>query len=117
MSESNLCEGCGALCCRKLIIEIDHLDIVREPRLLPVVILLDGNGTVEYDSDWEKKYSLACGDKHCCKMLDGERCSIYPSRPNACVAFQPGGRQCNELREMAGLPLVVNPNLIVDEEE
>ncbi len=25
------CKDCG-LCCRKLIIEIDHVDVVREPR-------------------------------------------------------------------------------------
>jgi hypothetical protein len=115
MTESNLCEGCGALCCRKLIIEIEHLDVLREPRLLPIVIPASGNDFNE--NAWQNEYILAGGTTRPCKMLDGERCSIYPSRPNACVAFQPGGRHCNELREEAGLTPVVNPILIVDEDE
>ena len=49
------------LCCKRLIVEIEHVDVVREPRLMPVVQLLDGHGTVKYDSEWEKEYGLACG--------------------------------------------------------
>lgn len=108
MSE-NPCEGCGAQCCRGLIIEIQHLDVVREPRLLSVVELLDGNGEIEFESDWDKEYALACGHFSPCKMLTiDHKCSIYPTRPNTCVAFQPGSDQCNELREAAGLPLIQN---------
>jgi len=95
------CKDCG-LCCKTMIIEIDHIDVVREPRLLPVVTLLDGNGRIKYDSDWEKQYSLACGG---CQLLsEDNRCTIYPTRPNCCVAFECGGERCQELREEHGLP-------------
>jgi Fe-S-cluster containining protein len=95
------CADCG-LCCKNLIIEIEHVDVVREPKLLPIVTLLDGNGRFEYDSDWEKEYSLTCGNT--CKMLtEDNRCSIYPTRPNCCVAFEVGGEHCNELRLENGM--------------
>ena len=110
MDNVNPCAGCG-LCCKSLIIEIDHVDVVREPRLLPVVVLLDGDGSVEYESEWDKQYRLACGSKHPCKLLDGDgKCSIYSTRPNACVMFEVGGEHCNELREEHGLPVIDGPN-------
>lgn len=99
------CDGCG-LCCKHLIIEIDHLDVVREPRLAPPATrLLDGGGSVRYESEWEKQYGLACGPAHPCPMLGPDnRCGIYPTRPNCCVAFEAGGDQCQELRAAHGLP-------------
>jgi len=103
---SSPCENCG-LCCKSLIIEIDHLDVVREPKLLPVVTLLGGGGRITYESDWEKQYRLACGSRHPCQMLGEDlRCGIYPTRPNCCVAFEVGSEKCNELREEAGLELI-----------
>lgn len=100
----NPCENCG-LCCRKLIIEIQHIDVVREPSLLPIVTLLDGNGAISFESEWEREYMLACGETVPCQMLDADsRCKIYPTRPNTCVGFEAGGEQCNELREQAGMP-------------
>jgi len=98
------CKDCG-LCCKTMIIEIDHIDVVREPRLLPVVTLLDGGGEIKYDSDWEKQYRLACGANHPCKLLsEDNRCTIYPTRPNCCVAFEVGEERCQEMREHHGLP-------------
>lgn len=97
------CDQCGA-CCRNLIIEIDHIDVVREPSLLPVVTLLDGGGRVQYESEWEKQYGLACGSKHPCQKLgEDNRCTIYPTRPNVCVGFEPGSEQCQEIREAVGI--------------
>jgi Fe-S-cluster containining protein len=98
------CEpGCGA-CCKALIIEIEHADVVREPRLLPVATLLDGNGTIKHRSDDEKEYRIACGKKHPCPMLDGEdRCTIYPTRPGVCSATPPGGQSCQVARDLMGL--------------
>lgn len=100
-SENYECDKCGA-CCRKLIVEIDHIDVVREPRLLPVVTLLDGHGSIKFDSEWEKQYHLACADP--CPMLGVDNlCSIYPTRPNVCIAMEAGSDQCQEAREAAGL--------------
>ncbi len=102
----NPCYDCTALCCKNLIIEIQHIDVVREPSLLPVVTLMKTmDGDVDGDSEWDQQYNLACGSSHPCKMLSADdTCSIYKSRPNACVGFEAGGEHCNELREEAGLP-------------
>lgn len=103
MTDRYECDRCG-LCCKHLIIEIDHLDVVREPRLLPGATLLDGNGRITYDSDWEKEYRIACGAKHPCAQLGPDNaCAVYPSRPNCCVAFEAGSEKCQELRGLYGL--------------
>ena len=105
MAEVYECGDCS-LCCRKLIIEIDHIDVVREPTLLPAVTLLDGNGKIQYDSDWEKQYRLTVGEP-CPKLTDAGKCSIYPTRPNCCVAFEAGGEECQHLRHDYGMPPLV----------
>ena len=98
------CDQCGA-CCRQLIIEIQHLDVVREPRLLDHAKLCDGHGKITYEDDWEKIYMLACGETHPCSFLGADnRCAIYPTRPNCCVGMQAGDEQCQDARAMAGLP-------------
>ena len=92
---TNQCKKCGC-CCRNLIIEIEHLDIIREPKLLNAAELLDGN--VEFESDWEKQYLLACGKTKPCPFLVNNLCTIYPTRPNVCVAMEAGGDQCKMAR-------------------
>lgn len=77
------CVKCGA-CCRNSILEIEHLDVVREPKLLEHTILLN-KGFVEWESDWEKQYALPSP----CPFLIDNQCSIYPTRPNLCVGFDP----------------------------
>lgn len=99
------CEKCGC-CCRRLIIEISHLDILREPKLLEATELLDGHGKIEYESDWEKEYLLACGETRPCPFLKDNKCEIYPTRPNVCVALEPGNEQCQTARtEETGMAL------------
>lgn len=91
------CKRCGA-CCRKSIIEIHHLDVVREPRLLEVATLM--NGGDEFESDWEKEYFLPTP----CNFLVDGACSIYATRPNVCVMFGPDGEtkeQCEMFRRAA----------------
>lgn len=101
MTESP-CKDCG-LCCTKLIIEIEHIDVVREPKLLPIARLM--NPDRPRDSLWENEYMLACGSAMPCGMLtEDKKCSIYPTRPNTCVGFEVGCDKCNELREDYGLP-------------
>jgi Fe-S-cluster containining protein len=40
-----------------------------------------------------------------CPLLGADNlCTIYPSRPNCCVAMQAGSDQCQLARGMAGLP-------------
>lgn len=103
------CDKCG-LCCKQLIIEIDHLDVVREPRLLEHARVHKTWDGQPHESDWDKTYALAP------RSVDGKTvmgcgflgpdnaCQIYPTRPNCCVAFEAGDEKCEELREQAGLP-------------
>ncbi|KKK66302.1 hypothetical protein LCGC14_2965470 [marine sediment metagenome] len=83
------CERCGA-CCRNAILEIQHLDVVREPRLLEHAKLLDAD--LGHESDWDKEYFLPTPCPFlvvCIGSIVHDTCSIYPTRPNMCVAFDP----------------------------
>lgn len=107
------CDQCGA-CCKALIIEVDELDLVREPRIMQHttpfrvppghVLLNDNDEPLEpLIPGWQAGALLACGKNKPCPMLDGERCSIYPTRPNVCVAFRAGSEQCQDARQSMGL--------------
>jgi Fe-S-cluster containining protein len=97
------CDRCGA-CCREIIVEVQELDVVREPRLAAVAELMDGRGKVEFESHWERTYLLACGHTHPCPLLGPDNlCGVYPTRPNVCVAFEAGTDLCQQARGMAGL--------------
>ena len=96
------CKDCG-LCCKKTIVEIRHVDVVREPKLLPVIRELDA--LIDDDDDqWTREYLLT--QRKQCPMLCDNMCTIYPTRPNTCVMFEVGGQHCNELRQDAGLPRI-----------
>ena len=46
---------------------------------------------------------IAAGQE--CKFLRGNNtCAIYTTRPNVCVALEPGSDQCHEARGAEGLP-------------
>lgn len=98
------CLRCGA-CCRSLIVEATWLDVEREPRIEEECKILDGNGTIPRD---EASWCVAVGRTQPCPFLrlkSHQRfgCSIYPTRPNECVAFGAGGEKCRGLRRAAGL--------------
>ena len=84
------CKECG-MCCSQMILEIGHLDILREPRLAEFAELCDGNGKITFESDLEKEYLLP---SPCPFLTVDMQCSIYPTRPNICVAMEAGGVQC-----------------------
>lgn len=111
------CDECGACCSGALIVEIQQLDVVREPKLLDRAKLMDGNGKIEYESDWEKVYLLAASNP--CPLLGPDcRCTIYPTRPNVCVAMEAGDSQCQLARHARGLPYLadVDGRVPTDEE-
>ncbi len=85
------CKKCGH-CCRSLIIEIEQLDVVREPKLLKTTKLL--NVDLHRESEWDKEYLLACGPTLLCPFQVENKCTIYPTRPNICVGFEVGSEQC-----------------------
>lgn len=109
------CDCCGA-CCVQLIIEIDELDLLREPKLigraeafrLPLDMCLvddEGEERDELVPGYGAGAMLACGASRPCPMLGADnRCTIYPSRPNVCVGMQAGDDKCQMARGMAGLP-------------
>lgn len=92
-----ICKKCAG-CCSQMIVEITHLDIIREPRLEQYAELLDEHGKIVFENDMEKEYLLACGQSKPCAFLKDSKCEIYPTRPNTCVAFEPGGEQCREFQ-------------------
>ncbi len=102
------CDSCGA-CCKRLIIEIENYDLVREPRLLPMVTPIKGfpRGEPEPDEEnllpgYEDGAMLACGSP-CQALQEDNRCSIYSTRPTVCVVFMAGSEQCQDARESQGL--------------
>jgi len=101
------CENCGA-CCRRLIIEATYLDVLRHPLIVRVAATMDGHGTIPpEEAKWLLNRQDAGRDRHHCLFLRADkRCGIYATRPNECVAFEPGSDQCCRARAEEGmLPL------------
>lgn len=78
------CDQCGACCQGNLIVEMEELDVMREPRLIAsdpdyagksVDHVLD-----ELQNDIGKAVIIACGrDRPCSFLGDDNRCAIVPS--------------------------------------
>ena len=100
------CDRCGACCQGHLIVEADDLDVLREPRLIDVDPHHAGQSVERVVDGIRKEWKavhLAVG--YPCAFLDErQHCSIYPTRPNVCVAMEAGDEQCQEARQAAGLP-------------
>jgi Fe-S-cluster containining protein len=97
------CDRCGACCNGTLIVEAENLDALREPRLLDADVSDRRLGLSVLDD--AHVVLLACGRDHPCRFLGADNvCGIYPTRPNACVAFEAGSEQCREARAAVGLP-------------
>ena len=109
------CDRCAA-CCKFPIVEIDEIDVAREPKLATAARPCRGfAGAVYQDDDGNDIQPLApafihggllaAGPNHPCPLLGGDNlCTIYATRPNCCVAFQAGTELCQEAREAHGLP-------------
>ena len=98
------CDKCGACCNGHFLIEVYDIDVIREPRLLDV----DPHYS---DLSYHQALQVLSDDGRCvtivgrCSFLDTDnRCSIYNTRPNDCVAMQPGDEQCQLARKAEGLP-------------
>ena len=109
------CDQCGACCQGPLIVQADWIDVVREPRLKDADRHYQDqklDKVLEMLEDGMRVVTLACGQA--CPFLSAEKtCSIYPTRPNDCVAMQAGDEQCQQARADAGLP----PLLSVEEQQ
>jgi len=102
------CDSCGACCKGHLLVEVSDLDVLREPHLATADI---GDWTKEmcYQTlmaELEEGKVLVIAGGEPCKFLrkSGSSCAIYPTRPNICVAMQAGDEQCQEARQVEGLP-------------
>lgn len=99
------CDKCGACCKGGLIVEADDLDVLREPRLINADPHHADKSVeqlvMEIQTDM-KVILLACGSR--CAFLGADNaCTIYPTRPNACVGMQAGDEQCQTARAEQGL--------------
>jgi len=98
------CDKCGA-CCRHLIVEADAIDVMREPRIGKAdqyYSQFDVEKTIDMlREDEGRAVIIACGTA--CPFQAENLCSIHPTRPNVCVAFEAGGEQCQEVRAIEGL--------------
>jgi Fe-S-cluster containining protein len=104
------CDQCGACCKGTFIVEVDYLDARRDPRLLDQQI--GSYRVTQRELEEEGKVALlACGHHQPCGCLgEDNRCTIYPTRPNACVDFEAGCQKCQDARAELGieplLPLI-----------
>jgi uncharacterized protein len=100
------CDKCGACCKGSLIVEADDVDVLREPRLIDADPYHRGKSVAqvvdEIQTEW-KAVILACC-RPCPFLGMDNACTIYPTRPNDCVAMEAGDEQCQYAREAAGLP-------------
>jgi len=105
------CRKCGLCCMGHLILEASELDVMREPRIAAAgAECKDGGEYGLSDLCWSLNTGadLGAGLPACpfavINTLGGDAtCMIYRTRPNMCVAFEPGGEQCQELRLGVGL--------------
>ena len=100
------CDQCGACCSGRLIVQAEDLDVIREPRLIEADPYWAGKSLLEVLNDMEQPgrvVTLACG-RPCSFLGTDKRCTIYPTRPNDCVAMQAGDEQCQYARNAMGLP-------------
>lgn len=87
------CDGCGA-CCRTKLVDVFEEDLLREPRLKEPMTVLREPG-IDYEIGF-----INCITNGACPFLDPEnRCSIYPTRPVACVIFPAGSEDCQAARK------------------
>lgn len=95
---------CGACCKGHLIVEVEDLDVLREPRLMDADPHHKGKTIDTMLDDYGNGMAVIIALAKPCSFLEGNRCGIYPTRPNCCVALQPGDEQCQDARAAEGLP-------------
>ena len=100
------CDQCGACCKGHLIVEADEIDVLREPRIISAdphyVDKSIENVLIELQDEF--KCVVVAGCQPCMFLDRSDKCSIYPTRPNDCIAMQAGDEQCPRTRNAEGLP-------------
>ena len=104
-----VCDQCGACCRGTLLVEAYGIDVLREPRLASADVSRTDLASVEavmadLNADFDRCLIIAGGkDQPCCFLGGDNRCTIYPTRPNVCVAMEAGSEQCQLAREASEL--------------
>jgi len=100
------CDCCGACCQGHLIVEADQIDVRREPRLIQSDPHYAGRSVRDALQELSEvgKCVVLAANRPCTFLSTDCRCSIYPTRPDACIAMDPGDQQCQEARAAQGLP-------------
>ena len=100
MKPIGICDCCG-LCCQRLIVEADAIDVLREPRIATERPLGHRAASLSLlDACW----IVAVPGRPCPFLTSERRCGIYPTRPDGCVAFAAGSPKCQRLRQECSLP-------------
>ena len=101
------CEQCGSCCKGHLIVEVYDLDVLREPHLAVADISGHTRGmsyeTLVAELEQDGRCLIVAGGQECKFLRGNNTCAIYPTRPNVCVAMQPGDEQCQKARQAEGL--------------
>jgi Fe-S-cluster containining protein len=92
-----------------VIVEAYDIDVMREPKLVSADERYSGYAVTEVLDQLRDDVGcvvvIACGRP--CRFLEENRCTIYPTRPNACVVMPAGEDECQRARRGEGLlPLV-----------
>lgn len=97
------CDNCGLCCTAGMFVKVNHIDAMREPRILSECRRLKmGDKIVD---EWMlNRVDNVDENLGPCTFHDGKHCTIYASRPNVCAGFMAGGKDCQDLRAKAGLP-------------
>jgi Fe-S-cluster containining protein len=95
------CDRCGACCKGHLVVEAYEIDVLREPRLISADPHYADKSLEEALSELQDEFKcvLVAGGQACMFLDRSNRCSIYRTRPNDCVAMQAGDEQCQKSRE------------------
>ena len=98
------CDNCG-LCCTRTLVRATTTDAQRQPLILKQRRLKREDGTITNDYLLNRNPGDPGGEQ--CVFHTGTCCGIYATRPQVCVGFQAGGKDCQELRRIEGLPPLV----------
>ena len=80
------------------------IDLAGEPKLAAADSYRGEMEFQELDLEQEGRCIVIAGGSPCPFHDEELQCSIYPTRPNVCVAMEAGSEQCELAREQAGLP-------------
>ena len=78
------CIECGGACCEDLVFPVDGLAVATRE-------LLRVRANLVMIGQFHRGFAI---ESRCPKLDADGLCSIYPTRPLACVAYVPGGEAC-----------------------